>query len=303
MALSHLELKPAYGDETVGRLHFVLHSDTAGASEIIGREGLRFTPGQDCVAANLLAAYKKAALEGEASGKIIVLTVPPDFHAGYSVLNTAFISRAQQQVIGAPMHYAAAREHLSLYQGEETEGERMRIESEILNGSPLEDHPSFTIDYRNVLGAFTASQQLRSVLVKLEVSVLAFEQIDYTTIEGSLQELFDCREPAQAVLVPTMVHELVVQMVEAVVMSRLRLMRWQGLAALGYSIKQGSEEIKLEAPVDVNEQRRQMEACRKAAEGSAMLSGELTWLRTYTLRELELMRIELDGAELEAAEL
>jgi hypothetical protein len=297
MAQTHLELKPAFGDETVGGLRFVLRGDTLEASDIILRQGLRFTPGQDCVSANLLNAYFKAAPADGQPGKVCVLTVPSDFHTGYSVLNTAFISRADKQVIGAPMHYASARRHLSLYAGGDTESERMKIESEILNGSPLEDHPGFTLDYRNVLGAFPASPQLHSLLIKLEVSIRAFEEVDYTETESALTELFDCREPAQAVLVPTMVHALVVQMVESVVMSRLRMMRWEGLAALGYTIKEGSADAAIRH-IDTTMQRREMEECRKGAIGSEIFSGELAWLKTYTLRELELMRIELDGSEL-----
>lgn len=302
MAQTHLELKPAFGDETVGRLHFVLRGDTIEESGNIAKQGLRFTPGQDCVSGNLLNAYFKAAPADGQPGKISVLTVPSDFHAGYCVLNTAFVSRADKLVIGAPMHYAAARHHLSLYPGVDTESERIKIESEMLNGSPLEDHPAFTLDYRNVLGTFEASPQLHSLLVKLEVGIRAFEEVDYNETESALIELFDCREPAQAVLVPIMAHELTLQMVESVVMSYLRTMRWQGLAALGYTIKEGSEEAAVKHVADIAEQRRQMDECRKGALGSEIFSGELAWLKKYTLRELEVMRIELDGAELEGAE-
>lgn len=295
---SHLELKPAAGDETIGRLRFVLRGDTAAAAADISVQGLRFTPGEACVSGSLATAAERAGT----AGRVLVLAVPTDFRVGYPVLNTAFISRADLHVIGAPRRYAAARQALSLYRGEDVETERMKIESEVFNGSPLADHPAFTLDYRNVIGGLAVNTQLESVLARLHVSAEALEAVDFTSIDSALTELFECREPAQQVLVPTTVHALAVAEVEAVVIAKLRQLRWQGLATLGYAFKEGKEPVEVAPAADVAAQHQALLGVRKRAEGSALLTGELAWLKTFTLRQLELMRIELDGAELEADE-
>jgi hypothetical protein len=300
MSGTSLELIAAHGDETIGGVRFVVVGTSAEESARIAREGLSFVEGQGLVTTNLLQAYAQAKDAGE-GGVMNVIAVPPEFHVGYPAFTTTYIIRSTKTVMGAPLRYASGRKQLALYSEADTNAVRARVEAEVVNGSPFEAHASFQISPHNIVGTFKPTEGLHRTLVSLEVSAKAFEAFDTAQVESALIELFDSREAAQAVLVPTMVHSLMVGMVESAIIARLRMMRWQGLAMLGYKFQEGSEDVAVTRVVDMAEQRRLMAEYRNTLASSGIFAGELAWLKVYATHQLELMRVELDGAELEAA--
>ncbi len=297
MALSRLELISAHGDQTLPRLRFVLHGLSAVENQKMLKDGLTFIEGKAVVSTNLMQAYEAAS----DSGVITAIAIPPAFHLGYATFTTAYIDRSLKMVLGAPLRYASARKQLALYMDEDTEAARTRIEREAMAGFSVSSHPSIKIDPRYAIGGFDASVSLKNVVTQLEVSARALEPIDFDVFESSFSGLFVVRQAAEAVLVPTMIRDLVTATVESVVLSRVRIMRWQGLALLGYRFREGREDVVVAKPADVNAHRRDMDEYGRLIASSHMFDGELAWLKTYVAHELDLMRVELDGAELEAA--
>jgi hypothetical protein len=104
------------------------------------------------------------------------------------------------------------------------------------------------------------------------------------------------------VLVPTVMRDVLIGTIESLVMSKLRMMRWQGLAMLGYSFFEVRQPVQVTAVRDAVEQRRQIDELGRRLASSGLFSAELAWLKVYANHELDLMRMELDAAELEAAE-
>ena len=185
-----------------------------------------------------------------------------------------------------------------IYGKADIEAARKRIEAAA--GLGISDQPSFQIGEHNVLGSFKPTPVFQNIIASIEVSAKAFEAIDSVSLESSLIELFDCREAAQAVLVPIMARDMVVGTVESVMMSRMRMMRWQGLGLLGYRFREGTADVAVSWVKDIAEQRQRIEEYDRKLASSMIFNGELAWLKTYALSQLQLMRVELDGAELES---
>jgi len=313
MTLSRLELLSSHGDQTLAQVRFAVHGSSEAAGVEIVHRGLSFIEGRATLSTSLIQALgyatdpvKRGYSTSEVSvdddpGLITVIAIPAEFHLGYATFTTAYVDRSLKMVMGAPLRYAGARKQLALYRSEDTEAARARVEMDVLNGSPLTDHPSFELDPRFVMGTMHPDNNLSTILTHLEVAAKGFEPVNFAAMERSLQGLFTVREPAQAVLVPTIIRDLIVGTIESVIMSRLRMMRWQGLALIGYSFREGKGDVEISKPQDATEQRRRMDEYGRQLASSSLFDGELAWLKTYGLRQLELMRVELDGAELEAA--
>jgi hypothetical protein len=298
MYSSRLELPAARGDETLSAVRFVLRAVTSSAAGAdIFERGLGFVEGEGFVSTNLAQADRDAAAH-DGPGMIVAVATAPDFHLGYAVHTTAYIDRTAKLVMGAPLRYAAARKQLAFYMDADTEVARRRVELEMLSGQPLASRPTFQIPKQYIVGGFPTTAGLRAVLTGLKVSAKAFEAVDSANIEQALVELFDCREPAQAALVPGMMRSLVVGTIESVIMSRLRMMRWQGLGLLGYHFHEGREDVAVTRVEDMAEQRRRIGVYERLLTGANVFIGELAWLKVYALHELNIMRVELDGAEL-----
>jgi len=310
MAISRLELVSAHGDQSLSQVRFVLYGAGQQAINEAMRQGLSFVEGRAVVSTNLMHAYAQATgpansyhpevTSGE-TGAIMVIAMPRDFHVGYATFTTAYVDRAMKMVLGAPLRFASGRKQLAFYMDEDVEAVRKRIESEAMGGFPVANHPTFRVEPRYVIGTFRPSPSLKAVITQLEVSAKAFEAIDFDAMESALSSLFAVREAAEAVLVPTMARDVVVGTVESVILTHIRLLRWQGLALLGYRFREGREDVVVAPPSDVAEQRRKIDECGRLIASSGIFNGELAWLKVYVANQLGLMKVELDGAELEAA--
>jgi hypothetical protein len=312
MPQSRLELVSSHGDQTLSQVRFVAHGSSLAEGIEIQRHGLSFIEARATVSTSLIQALGYATdpvRRGYSSsdvpttddpGMITIVAIPADFHLGYATFTNAYIDRALKQVQGAPLRYAGARKQLAFYRAVDTEPARVKVEGEVLSGSPLVDHPSFKVEPRYIVGGFDPDINLKNLLTNLEVSAKSFELVDFASLERSLQLLFVVREPAQAVLVPTLVRDMILGTIEAVIMSRLRMIRWQGLTLLGYRFYEGGEEVTMAGVADIAEQHRRMDECERQLASSKLFDGELAWLKTYGTRALAVMRVELEAAELEA---
>ncbi len=292
MPLSRIELAPEHGDQTLTEVNFVAYGAAANAGGAVLAEGLDFAEGREVVTSNLVRAAKEAG-EG---GAVCVLAAPSEFTIGYAANMTAYIDRSLKLVSGEPMRYAQARGLLAFYIEQAAASSAGQAELRATARAGLE----FRIASRYVLGSFLANANLRSVLKWIEVAATGFEPLDRERVESALSQMFECREPAQAVVVPTMVRDMVNGTVEAVVLSMLRDMRWEGLALLGYRFRAGRDDVPAPQVAGEADFRRRIDEYSRRLASTGLFEGELAWLKAYAATQLHLMRVELDGAGLEA---
>jgi hypothetical protein len=311
--LSRLELVSSYGDQSLSQVRFVAHG-TANTTQTFSVEdaGLTFAEGQPVVTTNLLHArdwaisarnkdqpYDMRTDLGE-PGTVLVFAVPQNFYLGYGVFTTAYIDRTLKRVSGAPIRYAGSRNHLAIYSSNETETQRVHVESEVANGYILEQHEQNVFEKRYLVGEFESSSIFDALLGEVDVCVRSLKPIDFDVAERNLASLFKVSQPANAVLVPSLIRDMIIATAESMLMSRLRIMRWQGLALLGYSFFEGKQEVKVPPVADLNEQKLRMDELGRELASSSLFTAELAWLKTYVAHELELMRVELEAAELDS---
>jgi hypothetical protein len=295
MPMSRLELVSAHGDQTLANIRFVIYRPAAVAdTPRVFTEGVTFVEGRPVVSTTIVRPQN-------AAGEVIICAVPANFHLGYGVFTTAYIDRVLKKVTGAPMHYAAGRNQLALYMEPDAEAARVHIESEIANGFAMEQRPHFILEPKFLIGRFSGPG-FEQITRNIEVSVESFEPVDYSSTEEALRELFQPSIPANMVLAPTAMRDVLIGTVESLVMTRLRLMRWRGLAMLGYSFSEGRQPVTVEPVRDATEQRRLIDEVGRRLASSALFSAELAWLKVYATHLLDLMRVELEAAELNSAE-
>jgi hypothetical protein len=303
MPLSRLELVSSYGDQSIGRARYVLYSATHATDAITVLEsGLAFVEGKPIVSTNFVFAHdlvKQVQVTGVGEpGSVMVTAVPPNYHVGYGIFTSAYIDMQLKRVSGSPIRYAAGRKQLSLYAHENTEESRVHVEAEVANGYSLDQRPHYLLEPKYVIGVFYPNEAFDTLISELDVSARSLEAIRFERLEASFREVLRAPIPANAALVPSALHELVLGTIESALMSRLRMMRWQGLALLGYRFMEGERETKMPPVKDIAEQRREMDDVGRLLASSSLFNAELGWLKTYAARELDKMRVELDGAEL-----
>lgn len=313
MSIPRLEFISSYGDQTLSRVRFVVHgSSNATESVSILDEGLSFVEGRPTLSTNIVHAHdwtvnpqKQAQSRGLGEvlgepGDVVVCAVPPNLHLGYGIFTTAYVDRALKRVSGAPLRYAAGRKQLAFYKTADTEAARVHLESEIANGYLIDQMPQLLLEPKYVIGRFAPGPVFDSVVTQLDVAVRSMQPLEYARLEASLGDLFRPTIDANAAYAASAIHDIIVGTVESVVISRLRMMRWQGLALLGFGFFEGKQAVKIAPVKDLVEQRRRMDELGRTLASSALFTGDLVWLKSYVAHELELMRLELEAAELES---
>ncbi len=303
MPLSRLELVSNYGDQTIGRVRYVLYSATHATDAImVVQSGLTFVEGKPIASTNFVFAHdlvKQVQVTGVGEpGSVVLMAVPPNYHVGYGIFTSAYIDMQLKRVSGSPIRYAAGRKQLSLYASEQTEETRIHVEAEVANGYYLDQRPHYLIEPKYLIGVFYPNDGFDTLISELDVSTKSLEPIHFDRLESSFREVLRTPIPANGALAPSALHELVLGTVESALISRLRMMRWQGLALLGYRFLEGEHETAMPAIKDIAEQRREMDNLGRLLASSSLFDAELTWLKSYAARELDKMRVELDGAEL-----
>lgn len=308
---SKLEAKSEYGDAVLPQIKFVVHgtSNPADTAAILAN-GLTFIEGRPSVSTNLVHAHewttsmKKQKQQAGAAGvvetgSVIVVEVPPNLHLGYGIFTSAFVNRADKKVTGAPLRYAAARKQLAFYLDPDTTADRAKIETEISEGYSEDQRPAYIIEPRYVLGSFASTPGFDAVVKQLDVSIRSLEAVDTDRLEGAFRDLFAGSAPEASEDLPAALRGLINGTVESILISRLRMMRWQGLRALGYAFFEGPLEVQVSSVSGVDEQLRRIDEFEKRLTASALFSGELDWLKKFGASQLRQMRVELKGTELE----
>lgn len=311
MPLSRLELVSSYGDQTISRVRFVVHGTSSPTETLsITDAGLPVAAGRPEVSTNLLHARDWTTFHGSAGvpgsvdassrGTVIACAVPPSFYIGYGIFTTAYIDRSLKHVSGAPLRYAAARKQLALYVSHDTEAARQHVEAEIANGFPLEQHDQYMVDRKYLVGSFIGGPVYDSVVNELDAAVRSLQPVAFDRMESALAGDFRPSTAEDAVIIPTLIRDLLIGTIESMMLSRLRMMRWQGLSLLGYTFSEGNQVVQIPAVSSSAEQRKRMDGLGRQLASSALFSAELAWLKSYGEHELELMRVELEGAELDS---
>jgi hypothetical protein len=311
--LSRLELISSYGDQTLPRVRFVVHG-TSNATDALSvlDAGLRFTEGRPTVSTNIIHAHDWTSnpakqvqswgggqVVGE-PGSVILSAIPDNNYLGYGIFTTAYIDRQLMRISGAPLRYAAGRKQLALYMSPETETARMHVEAEVANGYPLDQHPQYQIDRRYIIGSFPPGPGLDALLAQLDVEIRAMQPLDFDKFERLLKDVLRLAQPDGAVLAATAIKDIIVGTVESVLISRMRMMRWQGLQLLGFGFMEGKNAVEVTPVKDLAEQKRRMDDTGRLLASSQMFTAELAWLKPYLARQLDVMRLELDGADLQS---
>lgn len=303
-----IKLLSSTGDETLARRRYFLHGTTTGdtASAIL-RDGVQFIEGRPSFSTNLRHAFdwavnpakQKWSKSGEqGSGRMIALSLHEHAYLGYGVFTTAIIHRTERMIDGAPLRYAAARKQLALYQTQDTEAARLVAERAFKAGTN-EMRPTFRLPAPSGVGSFEPSKQLGEALESLDSQVREFYAIDLANYEGVLAGLFTPRSAATSVLVPVMMHELIIGTIEAIVMARVRMLRWQGLAAMGFRFNLEDPAATIATPKSTDEYLAKIDLLETRLASSQLFTPELQWLKLYALRQLELSKQEVQGLMLE----
>jgi hypothetical protein len=303
MPLSRLELISSYGDQTIARVQYVAYA-AAHTTEAVSAfdAGLSFVEGQPIVSTNLIYAHdlvKQVQVRslGE-PGQVLLFAVPSNLHVGYGIFTSAYIDMALKRVSGSPVRYAGGRKQLALYASPDTEKERVHVEAEVANGYVIEQRPHYLLEPKYLIGTFSLSNTFEVVISQLNVAVRSFEPVIFEKFEASFKEVLRVNDPSNSSLVPTALHEIVVGTIESAVISRLRMVRWQGLALLGYRFIEGQHQTNIPTGKDMAEHKKEMDNLGRLLASSALFAGELNWLKEYAASELDKMRVELEGAEL-----
>lgn len=305
MSAARLELVSSHGDQTLAGTRFVLHAAANATEEVVVRDaGVVFVEGQPVVTTNLSSAYELAQSNSTARkegqpGRVFVATLPANFHPGYAILTTAFIDRRLKVVSGAPMKYASARNQLSLYSQTETEAARVHVESDVASGYALAQHPQQDLESQYLIGTFEGGRMLDLAVKQILAALQDLQPLDYERIGRSLGEQFRPSQPAHEVLAATVIQDVIIGTAESVLMSQVRMIRWQGLALLGYRFYEGKQSVPVEVSGDLGTHKQRLEEYGRRIASSELFSGRLEWVKSYAAQVLALMRLELEGGELE----
>jgi hypothetical protein len=313
MPLSRLELVSSYGDQTLSRVRFVVHG-TSNATDALSimDAGLVFTEGRPTVSTNIVHAHDWTVNPGKQAqswgggtsvgepGSVILCAVPANYYLGYGVFTSAYIDRQAKCVLGAPLRYAGARKQLAFYTQSDTEASRMHVESEVANGYALDQHPRMNLDTRYIIGSFPPDSGFDATIVQLDVAIRSMQPLEFERFERSFMDILHLPEPANSVLAATAIRDIIVGTIESTIVSRLRMMRWQGLKLLGYTFQEGETQVQIVPVSDLTEQRRRMDEMGRMIASSALFGAELSWLKVYVSHQLEAMRFEIEAAELES---
>jgi hypothetical protein len=301
MPLSRLELISSHADETLPRIRFVVHGTVNATDAIsISEFGLRFAEGRPIISTDIVHAHNLTANPVGQPGAVFLCAVPTNYHVGYGAFTTAYVDRQLKRVSGAPLSYAAARRQLALYNTVDTEAARMHVEAEVANGYPLEQHPQYVLEPKYVIGSFVAGNGFDALVSQLDVTIRSLQPVDFDRMERSFKDVLQLTAPTNDLETPSAIRDLITGTIESILLTRLRTMRWQGLALLGYKFYEGKQEVQIQPVQDIVEQRRRMDEMGRLLASSSLFTAELAWLKAYVAHELDIMRIELEGDALES---
>jgi len=301
--MGKLELLSQFGDYTVANYRYVVHwTGNATETESVLDAGLEIIEGQPVFSTSLVHPYGTGVNHGGEPGSMLICAVPMNYHLGYGVFTTAYVDRSDKAVLGSALSYAEGRKRLALYASEDTNAAMKRVESEVNGGFPLDQHSRMLVDPRFVLGLAELSMDFDRLVAKIDTAVRGFEAIDIQRAAMAFEPVVrPVNQRATELLLPAL-KELVQGTIEAIVITKLRVMRWQGLSLQGYQFFEGQQEVGIAPVRDTQEQLQRLMDFGKRAVESSIFRGSLTWLNNYVAHELAVMKVELESAAMSSNE-
>jgi hypothetical protein len=309
MASDRLEVISATGDETIGRYRWVVHG-ASNATEAVSilDGGLSFIEGRPTFSTNLVHAHEwtvnsekqrqslgTGSVEGQ-PGKIIFLAVPSNFHLGHGTFTGAFIDRSLKHVGGQPLRYASARKQLALYTRADTEERRVHIEAEAAAGLSLEVRTHELVEPEFILGSLAPGPGVDAVIKQLGVTIGDLQELNYGSFQSALLESARPVSASKRQDLAYAIAQLLEGTVESVIMSRLRMLRWKQLATQGYSFSEGRQQVTVDVQGTPEQTVAHIEEYGRRLAESQLLSGNLSWLKAYSARRIELIKVEAEGS-------
>jgi hypothetical protein len=282
-----LQLISAHGDETFASLSYLICGLTAADAESALTNGISTTEGASSVSTDLVYA----ATQAKADGWILVLRRPAQPFLGYATATIATIDRAAHTVTGNPLGYAAGRDELAWYTQED---------GQAAMAADPNPRPSLIVSPDYAAATIAVTPGLSSVLTQLEVATNGLGAIDLAFVEAALVDALTFAPNFTQTSPEELAHRLVVATVEALVISRLRNLRWQGLALLGYSFSEAGQATTITVPASLDEHRKELDRLEQQLKAQAILVGELAWLQHHVTSVIATMRSELAGGLPEA---
>jgi hypothetical protein len=283
-----LQLISAYGDETFASIGYLICGLTASDAESGLTNGISTVEGAPSVSTNLIYA----AAQAKTNGGILVLRRPSQPFLGYATATTVTIDRAAHTVTGNPLGYAAGRDELAWYTQED---------GQAAMAADPNPRPSLVVSPDYAAATITVTPGLSSVLTQLQVAASGLGAIDLAFVESAVIDALDFAPNFTQTSPEELAHRLVIATTEALVISHLRELRWQGLALLGYSFSENAQPITIVVPASLDEHRKELDRLEQQLKAQAILVGELAWLQQHVTSAIATMRSELANALPEAS--
>jgi len=279
-----LELTSSRGDDTFAALPYILCGVTspaaAGAALV---SGISTQEGAALVTTNLVHAMQQA---GGETGRILVIRRPAQPTLGYATDTIATIDRQAKTVSGHPLAYAGGRNNLGWFTDSKLDAAH---------------HLSLIIPAGYIAATIEVAPGLGSVLNRLEVAANALMPFDLAFVDTALNEAMTIAENFTQSSETQIAHSLTIATAEALVMSRLREMRWEGLTLLGYRFFEGDQPAIIKAPVTIEAHEQNLDHFEAQLKSDSLLTAELAWLKPHVTAAITMMRSELADALPEAA--
>jgi hypothetical protein len=287
-----LELISAHGDDTFGALGYVVCGlPTVAEAEALVARGLSAQEGRASVSSSLTRAIGSAT----SGGRIVVIRRAAQPYLGYAAFTSAVIDRGARTVSGNPLAYAAARDELGWYIHDDVEAARKRVEQAV-TATNSDQHPSLIVPGGYVAGSIEPTSSLASVLSKLQVGANALGPVELSFVEEAVSEALSFTPDFNQTSLTQLAHSLTIATAETLVLSRLRNLRWQGLALLGYSFTEGGVPVTIEVPASLDLYRQNLDQLISQLKGQSLLTAELSWLKPHVTTAVAIMHTELNNA-------
>ena len=274
-----LELTSSRGDDTFASLQYVVCGLASSAqAQAALASGISAPEGAPSVTTNLVHAMQQA---GGQTGCLVVLRRPAQPTLGYASDTGAIIDRQAKTISGYPLAYAAGRSDLGWYTDSKLDASH---------------HLSLVVPAGYIAATIEITPGLSSVLDRLEVAANALSSFDLSFVETALGETITLAPDFTQGSVEQVVHGLSIATAEALVLSRLRQMRWEGLALLGYTFTDGGQPATIKAPASIEAHKANIDHLEAQLKGQSLLTAELSWLKPHVVTAIAMMRSELADA-------
>jgi hypothetical protein len=273
-----LKLISSHGDETFASLSYIVCGLPSAAVTAALANGVSAEEGSASVTTNLVHAVERI---GNEPGKIVVLRRPAQPYLGYASDTDAVIDRKAKTVSGNPIAYAAGRDDLGWYTQSKVD---------------TAHHLSLIVPAGYIAATIEVTPGLKAILSDVAVAAKTLAPFDLSYLETAINETIELAPSFTQGSETQVTHSLAIGTAEALVMSRLRQLRWEGLALLGYRFTDNGQPITIKLPTSIEVHRQELDRLEAQLKGQSLLTAELVWLKPHVTTAIAMMRTELNDA-------